>query len=96
MGFAEQSNSQLKSNRALDDRRHRRIDRVLETYRNISKTTTPDQSSQKTISERDLADFRNEMKDERTRNNWLRLLALIISIGVLTGLIWLIFNLMSS
>lgn len=91
MGFAEQSNSSLRSNRALDDRRHKRIDRVLETYRKITKSNKASRNSKKTITEQQIEDFRAEMKEERRQSDLLRVLALMISVVIFMAAVWFFF-----
>lgn len=95
MGFAEQSNSGLRSNRALDDRRHKRMGRVRETSRKITKTNKPLKSSKNSTSKQELAAFRNEMKEERRRYDMLRVLTLMISIVLLIAIARLIIYLIN-
>ena len=89
MGFAEDGNGSLRSNRALDDRRHKRLDKVLNAFRGFSDKKVPISKSDKKLNEAELHEFREEMKDEKRKADLKKLLALILSLAALLLTVYL-------
>lgn len=99
MGFAEQSNSSIRSNRAPGNRMHKRVKRVLESSGKLSKRKSiPPPESEKKLSTSQLNDLKLELKQlkeklskERSKSILKEILAALLAI-IFFVLIWCIFQ----
>jgi hypothetical protein len=97
MGFAEQSNSSIRSNRALGNRMHKRVKRVLESSRKLSKRKSPPPSTSETkLTESQLNDLNVELKEQRFKSDMLKVFALLLSVLLLLAALWFIFFLLKN
>jgi hypothetical protein len=88
MGFAEDGSGSLRSNRALDDRRHKRLNKVLNTFRKVSGENEQISKKGKKLSKAELQEFQQEMKEEKRRSDLKKVFALIASVAALAFIIY--------